>query len=118
MVRCGRIVVLLLALAVLYAGPVAACVCADDLPMAEMPCCPDQPADPSGLGLSAEVAPACASMAASFLTVGEQALPAFVAIAEMPPAQRPRGPPLISVRSWTEPFTHPPPYLVTRRLRI
>ena len=116
--RLGRTVVLLLTLGVLYSGPVAACVCADDL-MPAMPCCPDQPDfGHSGLGLLDSHVTACNPAPANLLPAASPELPAAIAISSAaPPGWPTHGPPPILVPADPGPHISPPIYLVTLRLR-
>jgi hypothetical protein len=120
MQRFGRAFVFLLAFAILYSGPVAACVCAGDQSMPTMPCCPDQAhhAGQHDLGVPPSLVASCGPVAVGLLPASIQDAPAPVAIvATSPEPWRTRGPPpLPTVRPRT-PLGAPPIYLVTLRLR-
>jgi hypothetical protein len=102
------VILALTALGTLCAGPVAACICADEPPKA-MPCCPDDP-EPS------EVFAACDPASAEVLrpSVPDLTQPAIVAapswLMQDPPAPAESAPPT--------PYSSPPIYLATLRLRI
>ena len=119
--RFGQAIVLLLAMSILYSGPVAACVCADEAPAPAMPCCPDDPqsSDHTNLahpGFAFDAA--CEPAAADLLPAGSQDIPAPVVISSgAPPAWLTHGPPAAPVLVFPEPFDTPPIYLVTLRLR-
>lgn len=118
--RLARSTVLLLILSVVYSGPVAACVCADE-PMPEMPCCPDDPqradhSDSMHTGFAFD--PACEPAPADVLPAGTQDIPAPAAISSgAPPPWLTHGPPAVQIPAFPEPFDSPPIYLVTLRLR-
>jgi hypothetical protein len=114
----ARKLLLLLTLAVLYGGPVAACVCPDRA-MPEMPCCPDQPQNPCDQLLPPHAFDrVCDPAPAQLLSTYAYDLSAPVAIthwttapewrAQAPP---PRGSPLRVV------LGQRPIYLTTLRLR-
>jgi hypothetical protein len=119
MQRFGRAILFALAFAILYSGPVAACVCAGDQPMSAMPCCPDQ-ADHAGqhdLGMPASLDTACGPVAVSLLPAGVQDVPAIVAPEPAPEPWRNRAPPPLPAIAPRPPLDTPPIYLVTLRLR-
>ena len=119
MSRLARTLVIVVVAAILHAGPVAACVCADQMPP-DMPCCPDQPQDArhfnAGLPNSMDVA--CSPVAAELLQSGTQDLPAPAALpTSIRRAWITHGPPPLALRPPAVPHDTPPIYLVTLRLR-
>src|SRR5262245_37602827 len=119
--RLGRQIVLLLVLAVLHAGPVAACICADDASMPAMPCCPDQGADfghtDHAVPPSADVA--CDTVAVSLIPASSPDVPAPIGIPSAePPARLTHAPPPLRSPLPPAPLGAEPLYLVTLRLRI
>jgi hypothetical protein len=118
--RFARVLTVLATMAVLYTGPVAACICVDE-PMPEMPCCPDDPQDsdqatqmPADLASYSD----CTFVPADLLPSGPQDLPPPVAISSaVPPEWWPRAPPEPWVRRSPTRYPSPPIYLVTLRLR-
>jgi hypothetical protein len=104
----------------LYAGPVAACICVDE-PMPEMPCCPDDGQDENQtIPLPADIASysSCAFVPADLLPSSSPDLPAPVAIAFAPlPEWSSHVPPSALIPSPPERHDSPPIYLVTLRLR-
>ena len=118
--RFARVLTVLAAMAVLYAGPVAACICVDQ-PMPEMPCCPDDRQDsdqatqlPANLASSSD----CTFVPADLLPSGPQDLPSPVAISSViPPEWSLRAPPEPWVHRSPPRYHSPPIYLVTLRLR-
>jgi hypothetical protein len=118
--RFTRMLTVLAAMAVLYAGPVAACICVDE-PMPAMPCCPDDLQDsdqarqlPADLASYAD----CTLVPADLLPSGPQDLPPSVAISSaVPPEWSPRAPPEPRVRRAPTHYQSLPIYLVTLRLR-
>ena len=120
MSRVCRALILALTLAVLYAGPVAACVCPLDLSMPAMPCCPDHsPSGQTDLGMLPTFETSCAISAVSLLPAPAQRVPAPVARAPAPiPALHALDPPRPASRfSLRADVPAPPIYLVTLRLR-
>jgi len=122
MAKVLRSLPLVVLTAVLYAGPVAACFCAEDSSMAAMPCCPEQPAYPdlAQLGVPADVAVACAPAPGKVLLFASIELPEPAAIAPRTPLEStgldpPRSMPPMSTRAFS---SEPPLYLTTLRLRI
>lgn len=114
-----RAIVILLALGALFAGPVSACVCADDH-MAAMPCCPDQPQDVDHLdfGLPSTARAVCDPAQADLLPAGPLDLPAPVAIAASAhPAWLAHGPPGPGTFLPPRLYDAPPVYLLTLRFR-
>ena len=118
--RFARALTVLAAIAVLYAGPIAACICVDQ-PMPELPCCPDDPRDSDQAAqLPADLASysGCTFVPADLLPSGPQDLPSPVAISSaIPPEWSPRTPPEPRVRRSPTHYHFPPIYLVTLRLR-
>jgi hypothetical protein len=118
--RFARALTVLAAMAVLYAGPIAACICVDE-PMPAMPCCPDDLQDSDqATQLPADLASYsdCTFVPADLLPSGPQDLPSPIAISSaIPPEWSPRAPPEPRIhRSPTHCYS-PPIYLVTLRLR-
>ena len=108
--------------AVLHAGPVAACFCADDGSTAAMPCCPEQPAQPdlAQPGVPPDTVVACAPAPGNALLVASIELPEPLAALpatqfESPGLDPPRSLPPASTRAFS---SGPPLYLTTLRLRI
>jgi hypothetical protein len=122
MLSFGRTFVLALTLAILYSGPVAACVCPDRPAMPEMPCCPDQPMDLGhrDLGMPPSLGAACGPVAVGFAPANEQELPT-PAVVLMPPlpwhSRAPPATPALALPSTLD-LAGPPIYLATSRLRI
>lgn len=130
-----KVIVALVAAGVMYAGPVAACVCTDRATdehrhsagdyahhhMASMPCCPDESpdSDPSHDSWSDSGAyRACDPMPADVLPVSLHDVPAPIAMAVAALAWPARGPPNTGGSYLVEPQPASPIYLTTRRLRI
>jgi hypothetical protein len=66
--RWSRFLIALIAFCVMYAGPVAACICAMNS-MSAMPCCPDQGPDASDcVQPDSQVSGACDPISADALT--------------------------------------------------
>ena len=122
MLSLGRKFVLALTLAILYSGPVAACVCPDRSAMPEMPCCPEQPMDLGhpDMGMPPSLSAACGPGAVGFAPASEQKLPAPVAALVSPLPWHSRAPPERPTLAQPSAFalTGPPTYLATSRLRI
>jgi hypothetical protein len=122
MLSFGRKLVLALTLAILYSGPVAACICPDSAAMPEMPCCPDQPMDLGHLdmGMPPSLSAACGPVAVGFAPASEQKLPAPVAALVPPLPWHSRAPPERPTLAQPSALAHagPPTYLATSRLRI
>jgi len=120
MSRFARTLVLVLIAAILHAGPVAACVCANDMPP-DMPCCPDVPRDTGDpdFGLAPAFDAACNPAPGDLLPAGAQEIPAPLAIpSSIPPAWMTPGPPPLAFHAPPAPHDAPPIYLATLRLRI
>jgi hypothetical protein len=118
--RFARTFAVFTAMGLLYAGPVAACICVDE-PMPAMPCCPDDPQDSDQ---TTHASPdltsysACTLVPADLLPSGPQDLPSPVAISGTAALEwSPRAPPAVWVPRPQEPHESPPIYLVTLRLR-
>jgi len=122
MLSTARFQILALLTAVLFGGPLAACICVEDMSMAAMPCCPDQPADleHSDAGLLPELAAACVPLPGEGLLVEAVKLPKPVAILPAAyPDRRGLDPPWQITDSVSRTFESGSPlYLTTRRLRI
>ena len=122
MLRAARIQILVLLTAVLFGGPVAACICVEDMSLAAMPCCPDQPAEweHSDAGLLPELAAACVPLPGEGFLVEAVELPKPVAILPAAcPDRRGLDPPWQITGSVSRTIESGPPlYLTTRRLRI
>lgn len=117
--RFSRLLVALAALCVMYAGPVAACVCATDA-MSAMPCCPDQAPDESDCALpDAEVGAPCDPVSADVLTsVAFDHIPSpAVAPAHVLFWSASHGPPTVPIPAPDLTSPAAPIYLVTLRLR-
>lgn len=117
--RFSRLLVALAALCVLYAGPVAACVCAMDA-VSTMPCCPDQAPDDSDCALpDADVGAACAPVSADALTSVAFDHVSSPAVAPTPVLlwNASRGPPTVPIPARDVASHAAPIYLVTLRLR-
>jgi hypothetical protein len=118
--RLSRLLIVLTAAVVAYAGPVAACLCVNE-PAKEMPCCPDdvQQQDHSNCPQSdSELTAACDTVPADFVPAGTQDLSLPVALSAAPPPWVVHGPPAASIAT-SPPHRHSSPiYLVTQRLRI
>lgn len=103
-------------LGALFAGPAAACLCADE-PMPAMPCCPDEP-EPSHQPKDAcatQVAATCEAMGVDALlpSTPDSPQPA-TGIATARYEHTPSLSPAVPI---PEPYASPPIYLVTLRLR-
>jgi hypothetical protein len=117
----ARKLILLLALAVLYAGPVVACACADQ-DVSGMPCCPDQHGGSTHVDhlLPHAGGTPCSAVSADFLGTDVVAFDVSAPAAMANPLEQPgwaRGPPppIISVPAL--PPNKLPLYLTTLRLR-
>ena len=118
--RLSRLLILLAAAGVAYAGPVAACLCVAE-PMDEMPCCPDdaQQQDHSNCAQpDSAVSAACDPVPTDLLPVGTQDLSPPIAISAALPPRSVRGPPASSIATPPPHHDSPPIYLLTLRLRI
>jgi len=122
MLRLTRLPVLIALIAALLGGPVAACICLEDMSMAAMPCCPDQPAESEhgDMGMPAELAVACVPPSGEGLLVEtlELRVPAAIAPSGFPD-RRGLDPPRLIASPASRSFPSDTPlYLTTRRLRI
>jgi hypothetical protein len=122
MIRCSRLSRLLIALAmfcVMYAGPVAACVCVMDS-MSDMPCCPDQqgPDQSNCIQPDAQVGSVCDPVPADTLTSAsfDFSVPAAIFAAPLP-LWSARDPPRVPIPSTHRLPDTRPIYLTTLRLR-
>jgi hypothetical protein len=118
--RFSRLLVALAAVCVMYAGPVAACVCSGQAVATEMPCCPDQQPDHSNCTLpDSQVGAACDPVPADLLSAGSLDLSAPVAISSiLLPLWSAAGPPPVPIPARHQPrHSSLPIYLVTLRLR-
>lgn len=122
MLSAARFKILVLLTVVLFGGPVAACICMEDMRMAAMPCCPDQPAeaDQGDVGIPTELAVACEPPSGEGLLVKPLELPASAAIAPTGiPDRHGLDPPRLIAGPASRAFDSGPSlYLTTRRLRI
>jgi hypothetical protein len=122
MSKIARLLTVIALTAVVYAGPVAACICPEAANMAAMPCCPEQPTHPDVVqtGAPPDVAVVCAPAPGNALFVASIELPEPVAVAfaaqfETPGLDPPRSTPPTSTPAFS---SGPPLYLTTLRLRI
>jgi hypothetical protein len=118
--RFSRILILLAAAGVAYAGPLAACVCVA-APIDAMPCCPDaaEQLDQSDcIQPDSELNAACEPAPADLLPAGTLDLSPPIAISAALPPWAVHGPPDSSTAISRPPPEFPPIYLITLRLRI
>ena len=118
--RFSRVLVLLAAAGVVYAGPLAACVCVAER-MDEMPCCPDDAEQQDHSNCTqpdSEVNAACDTVPADLLPAGTQDLSPPIAISAALPPWSVHGPPVSSIATSLPPHDSAPIYLITLRLRI
>jgi len=122
MLRLTRLPVLIALIAALLGGPVAACICLEDMSMAAMPCCPDQPVESEhgDMGMPTELAVACVPPTGEGLLVETSERPAPAAIAPSGfPGRRGLDPPRLLASPAARAFPSDTSlYLTTRRLRI
>ena len=115
-----RLLLALTALCVMYAGPVAACVCAMDS-ATDMACCPDQQgsAHSNCIQADAQADAVCTPVSASALTSAsfDFSLPAAI-FASPVPLWSAHGPPTVPIPIRYQAPDATPVYLVTLRLRI
>jgi hypothetical protein len=116
--RLGRAILLLTALGILYSGPVAACVCADE-PAAPMPCCPDdaQPSGQANHNPLSDIDVACDPLAAEVVLPSSPDFPQPVALSNEVPSWLTSDPPAPAQPAEPPPYHAPPIYLTTLRLR-
>ncbi len=116
--RFARALILFAAAGVVYAGPVAACLCVADA-TEQMPCCPDdvrQDQAPCAQPDSA-VAVACDPVPTDLLAAAQDLSPP-VAVSAGLVLPSVHGPPASSLATSLPPHDSPPIYLTTLRLRI
>jgi hypothetical protein len=106
-------ILVLAALGVLFAGPVAACLCVDE----PMPCCPDEPepAQHPNDACATHVAAPCEATPPETLLPSAPDSPQPAA--SVAPAWYEHAPPVTAAPPTPEPYASPPIYLVTLRLR-
>ena len=117
--RFSRLLLALTALCVMYAGPVAACVCAMDS-ATDMACCPDQQGSAHSNCIQADAqAGTCTPVSASALTSAsfDFSLPAAI-FASAVPLWSAHGPPRVPIPIRYQAPDSTPVYLATLRLRI
>jgi hypothetical protein len=116
--RWSRCLVALIAFCVMYAGPVAACVCAMDS-MSAMPCCPDQGPDASDcVQPDGQVSGACEPISADALTsVPFDLAPPLLLVASLSLSDY-GGPPRVPIPTRQQEKNDTPVYLATLRLRV
>jgi hypothetical protein len=114
--RWSRCLIALIAFCVMYAGPVAACVCAMDS-MSAMPCCPDQgPSD--CVQPDSQVSGACDPISADALTgVPFDLSPPLMMVVSLRPSDY-GGPPRVPIPARQQRSNGTPVYLATLRLRV
>ena len=116
--RSYRCLVALIAFCILYAGPVAACVCAMDS-MSAMPCCPDQGPDASDCAQpDSQVSGACDPISASALTsVPFDLTPPLMLVVPLGLSDY-GGAPRVPIPTRQRKSNDTPVYLVTLRIRV
>ena len=116
--RSYRYLVTLIAFCVMYAGPVAACVCAMDA-MSAMPCCPDQGPDASDcVQQDSQVSGFCDPVSADAVTsVPLDFAPPLMFVVSLHVNDY-GGPPRVPLPTWHRQSNHTPVYLATLRLRV
>ena len=116
--RSYRCLIALIALCVMYAGPVAACVCAMDS-MSAMPCCPDQGPDASDCAQpDSQVSGACDPIVADALTsVPFDVTPPLMLVVSFGLSDY-FGPPRVPIPTRQQELNDTPVYLATLRLRV
>src|SRR5574339_290650 len=116
--RPYRCLVALIAFCVLYAGPVAACVCAMDS-MSAMPCCPDQGPDASDcVQPDSQASGACEPISADALTsVSFDLAPPLMLLVSLALSDY-GGPPRVPIPTRQQEKNDTPVYLATLRLRV
>ncbi len=118
--RVSRLLLALTAFCVMYAGPLAACVCAMDS-AADMACCPDQPgsAHSNCIQPDAQAGTVCAPVSANALTSASFDFSLAAAIFALPaPLWSVHGPPRVPIPIRYQAPDSPQVFLVTLRLRI
>ena len=116
--RCSRWLIALIAFCVMYAGPVAACLCAMDS-MSAMPCCPDQgPHASDCVQPDSQVRGACNPISADALTSVpfDLAPPRMLVVSVR--LRDYGGPPRVPLPTWHQASNDTPVYLATLRLRV
>src|SRR5512134_1479527 len=116
--RRSRCLIALIAFCVMYAGPVAACVCAMDS-MSAMPCCPDQGPDAADcVQPDSQVSGACDPISADALTsVPFDLAPSLMLVTSVRLGDC-GGPPRVPLPTWHQASNNTPVYLATLRLRV
>ena len=116
--RSYRCLVALIAFCLMYAGPVAACVCALDS-MSAMPCCPDHGPDPSDCAQpDSQVSGACDPISADALTsIPYDLTPPLMLVVSLYVSDY-GGPPRVPLPRWHDRANDTPVYLATLRLRV
>ena len=116
--RWSRCLIALIAFCVMYAGPVAACVCAMDS-MSAMPCCPDQGPDASDCAQpDSQVSSACDPISADALTsVPFDLSPPLMVVVSVRLSDY-GGPPRVPLPTRHQASNDTPVYLATLRLRV
>ena len=116
--RFYRCLIALIAFCVMYAGPVAACVCAMDS-MSAMPCCPDQGLDASDCAQpDSQVSSACDPISADALTsVPFDLAPPLMLVVSVAVSDY-GGPPRVPIPTRHQESNDTPLYLATLRLRV
>ena len=116
--RWSRCLIALIAFCVVYAGPVAACVCAMDS-MSAMPCCPDQGPDASNcVQPDSQVSGACDPISADALTSVSFDLAPPLMLVLLVRFSDYGGPPRVPLPTWHQASNDTPVYLATLRLRV
>lgn len=112
-----RALLVVAALGILCAGPVAACACADEMPA--MPCCPDdpQPSDRSQQDFQSGINAVCDPVAADTLLPGPLDFPQPANVTDELSQRLTTDPPRPTPLAQPPPYAAPPIYLVTLRLR-
>src|SRR5512134_938357 len=116
--RLSRWLIALIAFCVMYAGPVAACVCAMDS-MSAMPCCPDQGPDASDCAQpDSQVSGACDPISADVLTsVPFDLAPPLMLVVSVRLSDY-GGPPRVPLSTSHQASNHTPVYLAALRIRV
>ncbi len=116
--RSYRCLAALIVLCVMYAGPVAACVCSMDS-MSAMPCCPDRGPDASDcVQLDSQVSGACDTVSVDTLTSVQLDLaPPLMLVVSLRLSDY-GGPPRVPIPTRQQQTNDTPVYLATLRLRV